>query len=223
MVDDERRLSVGRRSGKDRRSGVDTRTDEERRSIGERRSKKDRRSGSDRRPNYQLREDHLLAFGTIVQDFARFERLIEISVSNILGSKYALTAIVMSNLGYMAKCDALKSLLSITSWPSKDAASKIIGFVDDFNVHLPLRNAIAHLPWMLGTRADSVKPLSARSRGGKIRLLGVGADGIDYSLAELQKIGYSLVLIHDSFGRFLVGIGAATTVAANIDDTSSAV
>ena len=122
----------------------------------------------------------------------------------------------------MAKCDALKSLLSITSWPSKDGASKIIGFVDDCNVYLPLRNAIAHLPWMLGTREDSVKPLTARSRGGKVRLLGVSADEIDYTLTELHKIGHSLVLIHENFGRFLVGIGAATTIDSNLDDISAA-
>jgi hypothetical protein len=143
-------------------------------------------------------------------------------VSNILGSKYALTAIVMSNLGYMAKCDALKSLLSITCWPSKDGANKIIEFIDDFNVHLPLRNAIAHLPWMLGTTEDSIKPLTAQSRGGKVRLLGVSADEIDYTLTELYKIEHALVLIHENFGRFLEGIGAVTTIASNMDDTGSA-
>jgi hypothetical protein len=222
MADDERRLSVGRRLGEDRRSGVDIRTAEERRSIGESRPMMDRRSGSDRRLHSQLSEQHLLAFGSIVQDFARFERLIEICVSNILGSKYPLTAIVMSNLGYMEKCDTLKSLLNITSWPSRDGAFKIIEFVDDFNVHLPLRNAIAHLPWMLGTREDSVKPLSAGSRGGKVRLLGVSADEIDYTLIELHKIVHSLFLIHENFGRFLEGIGAATTIASNMGDTNSA-
>src|SRR5258708_131952 len=51
MGNDERRLRVGRRSGKDGGSGVDTRSDEERRSIGERRSNIDRRSGLDRRSN----------------------------------------------------------------------------------------------------------------------------------------------------------------------------
>jgi len=43
---------------------------------------------------YPLNEKHLQAFGGIVQQFARFERLIEIAVSAYLNkSAYTLTAI----------------------------------------------------------------------------------------------------------------------------------
>jgi hypothetical protein len=40
MAENEKRSTVGRRSGKDRRSGLDTRSNEERKLIGERRSKR---------------------------------------------------------------------------------------------------------------------------------------------------------------------------------------
>jgi len=136
--------------------------------------------------DYPARKSHLVAFGAIVQDFARFERLVELCVSRILKSDHFLTAVVMSGLGYSAKCDVLTGLLEIEAWPDAGRTLKIKEFVKAFNTHLPLRNAIAHHPWMSGIRPDSIKQLSAISRGGKVKLRGVREDEQDYTSNELQ-------------------------------------
>jgi hypothetical protein len=171
--------------------------------------------------DYPLREDHLLAFGAIVQNFARFERLIEISVSRILKANYALTAIVMSNLGYTAKCEALKSLLGIVSWLDKGKRATVLRYVEDFNAYVPLRNVIAHHPWKEGTRTDSVKPMSARSRGGKAKFQGVRDEEQDYTIDDLNNIANALVVIHNGFRDFLISVGEMEIASESIDDTNS--
>jgi hypothetical protein len=161
---------------------------------------------------YPLTNDHLLAFGSIIQDFARFERLVEICISKILSANYTLTAITISNLGYRAKCQALETLLILTSWPDQERAHIVSRFITDFNSRTPLRNSIAHHPWKEGSRRESIKPLSAMSRGGKAKFQGVSDDERDYTADELFEIANSLKNIHDNFTKFLISVGAITSI-----------
>jgi hypothetical protein len=121
----------------------------------------------------------------------------------------------MSNLGYSAKCEVLKSLLSVVSWLDKEKRARIIRYVNDFNEYLPLRNAIAHHIWMEGARNGSVKPLSARSRGGKAKLQGIWDEEKDYILADLHKIANALVDIHVDFTNFLIKVGEIERASEN--------
>jgi hypothetical protein len=161
---------------------------------------------------YPPTNDHLLAFGSIIQDFARFERLVEFCINEILSADYTLTAITISNLGYSAKCQALESLLVLSPWPDQDRAHIVSKFLTDFNGLTPLRNSIAHNPWKKGSRPESIKPLSARSRGGKAKFQGVSDDERDYTAAELFEIANRLMSIHDDFTKFLIGVGAITSI-----------
>lgn len=171
--------------------------------------------------DYPVQEDHLLAFGAIVQDFARFERLIEISVSNILKANHMLTAIVMASLGYAAKCDVLKSLLRIELWPDQEKALRISRYIEDFNAYLPLRNAIAHHIWMASTRHNAIKHISVSSRGGKVKVHGLLATEKDYTVVELQKVANILVAIHEDFLKVLIECGAVENIAGNFNDANS--
>jgi hypothetical protein len=161
---------------------------------------------------YPLTNDHLLAFGSIVQDFARFERLVEICISKILSANYTLTAITISNLGYIAKCQAPESLLILTPWPDQDRAHTVSRFITNFNCLTPLRNSIAHHAWKEGSRPESIKPLSARSRGGRAKFQGVSDDERDYTAVELFEIANRLMGIHDDFTKFLISVGAITSI-----------
>jgi hypothetical protein len=162
--------------------------------------------------NVPTTHDHLLAFGSIVQDFARFERIVEICISKILSSDHALTTVAISNLGYNAKCEALKSLLYLTPWPDQDRADTVLKFISDFNIQAPLRNSIAHHVWTEGKRPGSIKPLSARSRGGRAKFQGMLNDERDYTADELYQIADSLVDIHEAFVKFLIAVGAMTAI-----------
>jgi len=162
--------------------------------------------------NIPTTHDHLLTFGSIIQDFARFERMIEICISKILSANHTLTAVAISNLAYNAKCEALKSLLDLNPWPDRDRADIVLKFIADFNLQAPLRNLIAHHPWMQGKRPGSIKPLSVRSRGGKAKFQGMSDDERDYTADELFEIADNLVGIHEDFVKFLIGVGAITTI-----------
>jgi hypothetical protein len=169
---------------------------------------------------YPLTHDHLQAFGGIVQLFARFERLVEIAVSAILGTKYGLTAISMASLGYNAKCDVLLSLVAtvIMDQKHKDAIST---HVKDFNAFSGLRNNIAHHVWREGTKSDTIKPLSVKSQGGKGKVTGFKDDEPEYTVAELFKIGNTLIAIHDSFRDFLLATGFMAGMVDSTDSTNA--
>jgi hypothetical protein len=156
--------------------------------------------------------DHLLAFGSIIQNFARFERIIEICISKILLADHALTAVAISNLGYSAKCETLKSLLSLNSWPDLDRSKTVLEFVTKFNSYVPLRNAIAHHVWKQGKRLGSIKPLSASARGGKAKFQGLFEDEKDYTVDDLFEISNDLGDIHDRFVKFLIDVGAIKAI-----------
>jgi len=156
---------------------------------------------------YPLNEKHLQAFGGIVQQFARFERLIEIAVSAYLNkSAYTLTAMALAGLGYSAKCDALKSLIALSS-ASEDDKEMFAAHVDDFNQYISLRNGIAHHVWKEGTKPGTIKPMSVSARSGKGKIKGLKDDEPQYTEDELFRIHDVLIKLHDNFRGFLLTTG----------------
>ncbi len=175
-------------------------------------------------PPYPLGAEHLQAFGSIVQQFARFERLVELTISAILGARYGLVALTVAGLGYNAKCDALLSLLVAVTMDQrlKDGVSTNL---KDFNAYLPLRNAIAHHIWHDGVKPHTIKPLSVSARGGKGKVKGLADDEPEYAVDDLYKIANTLVKIHDNFRGFLFAAGfmdgiVAQTAAMNAASSS---
>ena len=155
---------------------------------------------------YVLGERHHLIFGTIVQHFARFERLVEVAIARILGAQFPLVAIVVSGLGYSAKCEALTSLLGVVSGPA-ECADAITSALAEFKKYVPLRNAIAHHPWKEGTRPQTIKHLSVSSRGGKAIWRGMEDDDRDYTIDELIDIADRLLETHDKLVAYFVETG----------------
>lgn len=156
---------------------------------------------------YPLNKEHLQAFGGIVQQFARFERLVEIAISAYLNkSTYTLTAMTVSGLGYTAKCDALKSLIHISgsTKPDKDIFA---AHIDDFNQYIGLRNAIAHQVWKEGAKQGTVKPMGVSARSGKGKIKGIKDDESEYTEDDLFRIHNDLVKLHDNFRGFLLACG----------------
>jgi hypothetical protein len=167
-----------------------------------------------------LTKNHLLVFGAIIQQFAHFERLIEIVINSALGARqYGVTAIALSGLSYSAKCDVLKSLLKIVNFPN-DHNEIIKTHVGNFNAYSRLRNDIAHHTWIPGDRPGSIKPLSVSARGGKAEVRGVHDDERDYKLDELDEIARTLIRIHNELRDFLEKVGAIPNIAENIDTTN---
>lgn len=151
-------------------------------------------------------QNHLAAFGLIVHEFARFERLVEMAIAHTLGSDVTHTAIVLAGLGYLAKCDALCALVRVAM---QDAdATEISAQVDRFNEYSSLRNLVAHHVWKAGKREESIKPLKVASRGGKVKFTGLDDAERDYTVDDLFEITCILQRRYEESLSTLVQIGA---------------
>lgn len=166
-------------------------------------------AGKDSMPTvpYPLTDAHYLAFGKIVQLFARFERFVEICLTTAIRSEYVATVVAISGLGYAAKCDALRSVLLLPGAPLSADQSIITAMVNDFNAFSALRNSIAHHTWRSGNKAGTIKPMSASSRGGKPRLRGTRSEEDEYTIDELLEVVAALEFIYAAFTGFLVSRG----------------
>ena len=155
--------------------------------------------------SYPPTEDHYRAFGGIVQQFARHERLIERAIARMLGAGIGATSIVTSGLGYLGKRDALLSLIKLSTMP-KSNAENIIGFLDKLHSRNGLRNAIAHNVWKAGEREGSIKPLGLTARGGTGKIRGLRKNEPDYTARDLLKIATELTILHNSFRDYLQSV-----------------
>jgi hypothetical protein len=165
------------------------------------------------RHSHLLTDVHFHAFGIIVQQFALFERLIELCISSCLGSRLPITVVAISQLSYSAKSDSLKSILYIEGSGLFDHRQQLCSIVDRFNEHSPIRNAIAHHQWSEGTRPNSIKPLIVSSRGGKPKIRGLEEDDRDYLPEELFGIGDKLNAIRRELLQFTVDIGVVDAMS----------
>jgi hypothetical protein len=151
-------------------------------------------------------QDHLLGFGAIIHEYARFERLIEIVVSVLMNSEVGPVGIVMSGLGYRGKIDVLNSFLLLTSLPAnhKTVFADVLKRLD---AHNALRNLIAHYDWVPGERPESIRPLSITARGGKAKVRGVEDGEPDYTASELMAIAHEVSGLYRELCDHLFAIG----------------
>jgi hypothetical protein len=108
---------------------------------------------------YEAGPDHMAAFGSIVQHFARHEYLMQSIMSMLLKVPVSNIAFLTGGLGYAAKCDALLSLLRDIEI-AEDQKERIRWFLGELHKFNQLRNHIAHSVWKAGTRPQSIKPLA---------------------------------------------------------------
>jgi hypothetical protein len=155
-------------------------------------------------------QHHLVAFGAIVREFARFERLIEMAIAHLLKADFTHTSIVLSGLMYQPKCDALLALVGVVMEDADGA--EITKRVNAFNQYSSLRNVIAHQMWNAGKRDESIKPVSVRSQGGKAKFRGLDESERDYMINELFSINESVKQRYEEMLSTLIRIGAVEKI-----------
>ena len=143
---------------------------------------------------------HLIGFGAITHQYARFERLIEAVVSRVLDKNLGVIGLLMSGLGYRAKVDVLESLLKIFI-PPQNVKEPLEKCLVGFEANTGLRNSIAHHEWVPGARPDSIRPLSISARSGKARVRGLEDDELDYTPEEMIAIANELKALLAAFPR----------------------
>ncbi len=169
---------------------------------------------------YPPTDEHLTGFGAIVQQFARFERLMEVTMAALLGANLGPVTILVAGLGYAGKRDALLSLTKAKIMPAKDQ-KKIIGFLDDLHKYAGLRNSIAHSVWKHGRRAGAIKPINLTVRGGTMRVRGLRQNEPDYTADELFEISGRLADLHNQFRDYLESASLFPAIAENTERSSS--
>jgi hypothetical protein len=108
---------------------------------------------------YEVGPDHMVAFGSIVQHFARHENLMQSVMSMLLQVPMSNIAFLTGGLGYASKRDARLSLLRDIEI-AQDRKERIRWFLGELHKFNQLRNHIAHSVWKAGTRPQSIKPLA---------------------------------------------------------------
>lgn len=154
---------------------------------------------------YEVLPEHMAAFGSIVQHFARHEHLMQGIMCALLKIPLSNIAMMTAGLGYAGKRDALRSLLRDVDI-ADDRRERIAWFLGQLHQHNQLRNHVAHSMWIAGTRPHSIKPLGADPRGGDAKFLGLDSSEPDYLLGELVKIADELGENYNRFVAYLEGI-----------------
>lgn len=175
------------------------------------------------RSEYLVTTEHMAAFGSIVQHFARHEYLMQTLASMLLRAPISNVALLTAGLGYAGKRDAILSLLRDVQLPP-GGADRIRWFLGELHKHNQLRNHVAHSLWKAGARAESIKPLGADARGGNARFLGLDANEKDWLIEELVDVANELGRNYDRFVDYLESVSLMPPrppMAEKIEQSSS--
>lgn len=146
---------------------------------------------------------HLMAFGAVIQWFARHEFLMQTAMAGITGMDLGPVAVLTAGLNYTAKRDALLSLIQATT-VSEDKTQQIREYLDELHKYNALRNSIAHSLWVQGERANAIKPMRLVVRGGVVKLLGHAEGEQDFTAEELLQSASEIAGIYNRFLEFLI-------------------
>ncbi len=156
---------------------------------------------------------HLMAFGAVIQWFARHELLIQTTMAGIAGIDLGTAVVLTAGLSYAAKRDALLSLVNTTDLPD-EIADTIRRYLDDLHRHNGLRNAIAHSMWVQGSRPGAIKPMRLIVRRGVGRPMGLAEDEPDHTVEDLLGRVADLAGLYHRFVEFLLARQLIKDVAA---------
>jgi hypothetical protein len=168
---------------------------------------------------YPVSPNYYTAFGSIVQQFARHEYLMQGIISAVIGVNVADVSMLTVELSYRARREALLSVIRAKPLP-RPQLERIESFLAELHRHSGLRNAIAHNIWKEGRRPGSIRPLGLSVRGGKVSFKGIADNEPDYTVSQLFKIANDLTTLHDKFSAYLSGENLLLFIAPKTADKS---
>ncbi|MGO9786669.1 MAG: hypothetical protein ACLPL5_07670 [Stellaceae bacterium] len=145
----------------------------------------------------------IMAFGQIIQTFARTETLWAAMVAKLINCTMDHSFVLMSGLSFRAKKNAVTSLIHHVSI-SATQKERIIWFVSQVAKHSRLRNSIAHHVWVTGTRPKSIKPSYFDIMGGKGEIIGDDDEEVDYTDEDLEIAADELSTLYNDFLAYLL-------------------
>ncbi len=160
---------------------------------------------------------HLMAFGAIIQWFARYEFLMQAAMAGILGADLGSVVVVTAGLSYNGKRDALLSLTNLTDL-APEKGRQIKAHLDSMHKHSALRNAIAHSIWVPGSRDNAVKPMRIITKGGVGKTIGHDEGETDHTPEELLQAVSEIAVLYREFADYLI----SARIVPDIEQMSSA-
>ncbi len=161
-----------------------------------------------------LTERHLLLFGSIIQWFARYERLMLEAMATVANSDSAAVMLLTRGLDFEGRRQAFLDLLRHRAVPL-DQYDRICSYLRIPQALTRVRNDIAHSTWISVRYSSWIQPdwiLRSPSRVKPLRNeSGVpGADFIEgdeektqYSIDDLDEIVANLSANHENFSNYL--------------------
>lgn len=161
-----------------------------------------------------LTERHLLLFGTIIQWFARYERLMLEVAATVAGSDYASMMLLTSGLDFEGKRQALLHLLQHKTVPL-DQYDHVRVYLGVPQALTRLRNDIAHATWMSVPYSNwiqpewilrpppRVKPLRNNPGASRDDFVEGEDDKIGYTIDDLDEVIRNLSVNHENFTNYL--------------------
>lgn len=161
-----------------------------------------------------LSEHHLLLFGTIIQWFARYERIMLDIAAKVATSDYASLMILMSGLDFEGKRQALLHLLQHRKIPL-DQCDHIRVYLGVPQALTRLRNDIAHATWISAPYTHWIQPEWILRPPSRIKPLAndpnAPTDGfvetedekIGYTIEDLEEAVKNLSANYENFGSYL--------------------
>ncbi|QEX23793.1 hypothetical protein FRZ61_37320 [Hypericibacter adhaerens] len=153
---------------------------------------------------YAPTEGHFLAFGQIIQGFARHEHIMQALMGKLVGAEISIAYLLTTGLGYAGKRDTLLSLLRHVSLPAEQI-ERIRWYLGELHKHNKLRNHIAHSMWVAAGRPGAIKPHAAVVRGGVGQFVGFDPDEPAYTSDELIAIGNEIAKNYNDLLDYLAG------------------
>ena len=137
-------------------------------------------------------KNHLLLFGTIAQEFAAYELLIQKIISHLVKAQLGSVILLTRPLAFRERRDVLLDLMHHYNVPV-DQSDRVRFFLNVPLTHEALRHAIVHATWTTANR-DTIQPNWILNPAPRIKPMLVGADPLPSGIRESEddKTAYSL-------------------------------
>jgi hypothetical protein len=137
-----------------------------------------------------LTERHLLLFGTIVQWFARYERLMVEAMARLAGVDSTSAALMTRELRFEEKRRAFLNILRYRKVPI-DQYDRVCEYLRVPHALGTLRDNIVHATWAVGRQANSVQPDWVLNVPPNVQPSLGGVDA-EFIKGQDEKVGYTL-------------------------------
>jgi len=169
-------------------------------------------------PGENLTERHLLLFGTIVQWFARYERLMVEAMARLAGADPVSIALMTRALSFEEKRRAFLNVLRYGKVPL-DQYDRVCEFLRAPHALSALRDNIVHATWTVGRQTNSVQPDWVLNLPPNVQpsLGGVDAEFIQ---GQDERIGYTLDDLAEAARTLALNYTALATYVRDVRPTA---